>query len=381
MKQGTGRILWLFAGVCAVASALTLATGAGAQSKGAGITRADWGVANGTPVKLYTLTNTRGMVAKISDYGGILVSLDVPDKSGKKGDVVLGFNTVNEYIKGSPYFGATIGRVGNRIAKGKFTLDGKSYTLVTNNGPNHLHGGTKGFDKVVWKATPRNGANPSLALTYHSKDGEEGYPGNLDVTVVYTLTNANTLRIEYTAKTDKATPVNLTNHSYFNLAGKGDVLKHVVTLGAHRYTPVDDTLIPTGKIDPVAGTPFDFTRPTTIGARLNQVGADPNKGYDHNFVIDNGGKSLTFAARVSEPTSGRVLEMYTTEPGFQFYTGNFLDGTLTGKGGTVYAQHDAFCLEAQHYPDSINHPQFPSAVLRPGKTYHQTTEYRFSARR
>jgi aldose 1-epimerase len=313
-------------------------------------------------------------------YGATLTELHVPDKSGTMGDVVLGCDNLGQYLKGSPYFGATVGRVGNRIAKGKFTLDGKEYTLAVNNGPNALHGGIKGFDKRVWAArTVRSDDGPAVRFTYHSPDGEEGYPGNLDVTVTYTLTNQNALRLDYSAKTDKDTPVNLTNHTYFNLAGHGDILNTELMLNADKYLAVDDTLIPTGEMKDVKGTPMDFTTPHTIGERINQVGGDP-KGYDHCYVINGGGKSLTLAARAFEPTSGRVLEMQTTEPGVQFYTSNFLDGSLTGKGGVKYAQHTAFCLEAEHYPDSVNHPEFPSTILHPGETYHQRTEYRFTTR-
>jgi aldose 1-epimerase len=313
-------------------------------------------------------------------YGATLTELHVPDKDGKRGDVVLGFDSLAPYLKGVPYFGATVGRVGNRIAKGKFTLDGKEYTLAVNNGPNSLHGGLKGFDKQVWTAEPIKSADgPAVKFTYHSPDGEEGYPGNLDVTVVYTLTNKNGLRIDYTATTDKNTPVNLTNHSYFNLAGHGNVLGTEMVINADRYLPVDDTLIPTGALADVKGTPLDFTTPHPIGAHLNELSGDP-KGYDHCYVINGDGHSLTLAARAYEPTTGRVLEMYTTEPGVQFYTGNFLDGTLTGMGGFVYKQHDAFCLEAEHFPDSVNHPSFPSTILHPGETYHQRTEYLFSTK-
>jgi aldose 1-epimerase len=355
---------------------------AAAQKPKAGVAKSDFGkTEDGTAVELYTLTNNRGSVAKITTYGGIVTHLVVPDRNGKPGDVVLGFDTLEPYLKGHPYFGAITGRVANRVAKGKFTLDGKAYTLATNNGPNSLHGGVKGFDKRVWKATAkRSNVGPALALTYRSPDGEEGYPGNLDVTVTYTLTHGDVLRIEYSAKTDKATPVNLTNHSYFNLAGGGAITGHELTLAAKNYTPVDDTLIPTGQIAPVAGTPLDFTTPTLIGSRISQVGGDP-KGYDHNYVLDGKAGTLRFGARAYEPISGRVLEMYTTEPGVQLYTGNFLDGTLTGKGGTVYKQHTGFCLEAQHYPDSPNQPKFPSVILKPGDTYKQTTEYRFSVKK
>lgn len=335
---------------------------------------------DGTAVDLYTLTNKNGMVAKITTYGAILTELLVPDRTGRMGDVVLGFDNLDAYLKGDPYFGAIVGRVANRVAKGKFTLNGKEYTLAVNNGPNSLHGGLKGFDKVVWKATPvRSGDGQAVKFTYHSPDGEEGYPGNVDVTVTYTLTNKNSLRIDYTATTDKDTPINLTNHSYFNLSGTGDVLGYDMMITADRYTPVDDTLIPTGKIEPVKNTPLDFTFSHPIGEHMKELGGDPN-GYDHNFVLNSGGKAFALAARAYDPQSGRVLEMYTTEPGVQFYTSNFLDGTLTGKGGFVYSIHDAFCLEAQHFPDSVNHPDFPSTILKPGHTYKQRTEYVFSTK-
>ncbi len=348
-----------------------------AQTRDA-VAKSDFGkLDDGTRIDLYTLTNKNGLVAKVMTYGAIVTELHVPDKNGQFGDVVLGFDSLAPYVKGHPFFGAIAGRVANRIAKGKFSVDGKQYSVAVNNGPNSLHGGIKGFDKHVWTASiQKNPAGPSVALSYRSKDGEEGYPGNLDVTVTYTLTDTNALRIEYTAKTDKPTPVNLTNHSYFNLAGSGDVLPYEVLFNATKYTPVDATQIPTGQLAPVAGTPFDFTTPHTIGERIKDTGGDPY-GYDHNMVIENGGTGLTFATRVTDPSSGRVLELYTTEPGVQFYTANFLDGTLTGKGGTVYTIRTGFCLEAQHYPDSINQPNFPSVVLRPGDTYHQTTEYRF----
>jgi aldose 1-epimerase len=335
---------------------------------------------DGTVVDIYTLTNRAGSSAKIMTYGATLTELHVADRAGRRGDIVLGFENLAQYVKGHPYFGSTVGRVANRIAKGKFTLEGKENTLATNNGPNHLHGGLKAFDKVVWKAAPvRRADGPAVRFSYHSPAGEEGYPGNLDVTVVYTLTNNNALRIDYTAKTDKATPVNLTNHAYFNLAGKGDVLGHRVMLAADRYVAVDETLIPTGELKLVRGTPMDFTTPHAIGERITQVGANPN-GYDHCYVLNNGGKSFSLAARVIEPATGRVMEMYTTEPGVQFYTGNFLDGSLTGKGGFVYRKHAGFCLEAGKFPDAVNQPGFPSVIVRPGQTYRQRTEYRISVR-
>lgn len=337
---------------------------------------------DGTAVSVCELQNGH-LTVKVMTYGAIVTEIDAPDRNGRVADVVLGFDNLEGYLGTHPYFGATVGRVANRIARGKFTLDGKEYTLATNNGPNALHGGLKGFDKVVWKAGPvRSGPEgPSVTMTYHSHDGEEGYPGNLDVRVTFTVTGEQELKIEYSATTDKATPINLSNHSYFNLAGRSSepILGHELMLAADKYTPVDDTLIPTGEIAPVAGTPLDFTKPTDIGARIKQIKADP-VGYDHNFVLNGGGRSLALAARVYEPKTGRILEMSTTEPGVQFYTGNFLDGTLTGKGGIVYRQYHGFCLEAQHFPDSINHPNFPSVVLEPGKTYSQTTVYKFSAR-
>jgi aldose 1-epimerase len=337
---------------------------------------------DGTPVDLYVLDNGRGMTAKIMTYGGIITELDVPDRDGKPANVVLGFDDLQGYVKGHPYFGAIVGRVANRIAKAKFTLDGKEYTLAANNGVNHLHGGKKGFDKVVWTAEPVQKAGVvGVQLTYRSPDGEEGYPGNLTTTVIYKLTDRNELRIDYTATTDKATPVNLSNHTYFNLAGAkaGNILGHELTLAADLYTPVDDTLIPTGKIEAVRGTPLDFTKPARIGARIDQLKGDP-RGYDHNFVLRAEVKGLHPAATVYEPKTGRVLEMLTTEPGVQFYTGNFLDGTVTGSGGVVYRQHQAFCLEAQHFPDAVHHADFPSVILRPGQTYTQTTVYKLSTK-
>jgi aldose 1-epimerase len=335
----------------------------------------------GTSVKLYTLSNRKGMVVKLTEYGAILTEVRVPDRNGHAGDVVLGFDNLDRYIQGHPFFGATAGRVANRIAKGRFTLDGKEYTLAVNNGPNHLHGGLRGFDKQVWKSQPLRGLKNevSVEFSYTSPDGEEGYPGTMDVKVVYTLTDDNELRIDYTATTDKATIVNLTNHTYWNLAESGSILDHVLQVNAARYTVADDTLIPTGELAPVKGTGLDFTQPRRIGDHIDDY-TKFAKGYDHNFVLDSGGKGLALCARVSEPKSGRVMEVWTTEPGVQLYCGNHLDGSLTGVGGAVYAQHTGLCLETQHFPDSIHHPEFPSVVLRPGQVFKSTTAYKFSAK-
>jgi aldose 1-epimerase len=333
-------------------------------------------------VEVFTLRNAHGLEARICNYGGIVLSLQAPDKNGRFADVVLGYDTLAEYEKETPYFGCLVGRYGNRIAKGKFKLNGREYSLAINDKPNTLHGGLKGFDKVVWNARPfTSDLGPALELRYRSKDGEEGYPGNLDVTAVYTLTKDNGLRLDYTATTDQDTVVNLTQHSYFNLAGQGDILNHVVYLNADRFTPVDSTLIPTGELRPVKGTPFDFNTPTAIGARVNQTDEQLKfgKGYDHNWVINKPMKQLGLMARVTEPTTGRVLEVLSTEPGLQFYCGNFLDGTLKGKGGWLYQFRNGFCMEPQHYPDSPNQPNFPSVVLKPGQTYQNTIIYRFSA--
>ncbi len=340
---------------------------------------------DGTPITLYTLRNSKGAEATICNYGGVVTTLKMPDRNGNYSDVVLGFDNLNDYLKGDPFFGALIGRYGNRIAKGHFVLDGTEYTLPINNAPNSLHGGDKGFDKVVWQATPHPSSSaPSLELTYVSKDGEEGYPGNLSVKAVYTLTRDNGLKLEFTATTDKDTVVNLTHHSYFNLAGQGNVLNHVVMINADKFTPVDSTLIPTGELKPVDGTPFDFRTPTAIGARIGQNDEQLKfgNGYDHNWVLNNytGVGGVRLAARVYEPTSGRVLEVFSDQPGLQFYSGNFLDGTLKGKGGWVYQFRNAFCMEPQHFPDSPNKPSFPSTELKPGQVYHSTIEYRFSVR-
>lgn len=339
----------------------------------------------GEDVELYTLRNTHGVEVQITNYGGIVTRLLVPDRDGVSGDIVLGYDSLSSYLAGSPYFGAIVGRYGNRIARGRFVLDGTTYTLARNNGENHLHGGLKGFDKVVWQAEPYEGeAERGLRLSYVSEDGEEGYPGRLSVTVTYALTNEDELRIEYQAETDKPTVVNLTHHSYFNLAGhdSGDILEQELELAASRYTPVDSGLIPTGELRPVAGTPMDFREPISIGARIEEADEQLRfgGGYDHNFVLDGYDGSLRFAARVYEPTGGRVMEVYTTEPGIQFYSGNFLDGSNVGKGDTPYEHRSGFCLETQHFPDSPNQPQFPSTVLRPGERYESTTLYRFSVR-
>jgi aldose 1-epimerase len=344
---------------------------------------------DGRQTHLFTLENANGFRADISDFGGIVVNLLVPDKSGKLADVSLGFDNPTQYLQQSPYFGALIGRYGNRIARGKFTLDGLTYTLATNNSPGDipcaLHGGRVGFDKVIWQARPVIlGGNPALILNYVSRDGEEGYPGTLSVEVTYTVTPKNELRIDYKATTTKPTPVNLTNHTYFNLQGEGvgTILDHVLTMRASKTTPVDAGLIPTGKIVPVAGTPLDFTKPHRIGER---IGANDEQlkfggGYDHNWALDNQKGTLALAATVHEPKSGRYMEVLTTEPGLQFYCGNFLDGTLTGKSGMKYPLRSGFCLETQHYPDSPNHPEFPDTILRPGKTLRSTTIYRFSTK-
>jgi aldose 1-epimerase len=351
------------------------------------ITQASFGkTAAGENVDLFTLTNRNGMETKITNYGGIVVSLTAPDRNNQWADVVLGLNDLDSYLKGHPYFGALVGRYGNRIAKGRFTLNGVEFKLAVNNGENHLHGGIKGFDKVVWTAkSMRTKLGPALSLTYLSKDGEEGYPGNLTVRVVYTLTNNNELRIDYTASTDKDTVTNLTHHSYFNLAGEGngDILGHLLTLKANRFIPTDAGSIPTGEIRNVQGTPFSFLKATVIGERINQDDEQLKfgSGYDHTWVVDGRAGVLRQAASVYEPTTGRVLDVWTTEPGVQFYTGNFLDGTLTGKSGKVYQRRFGFCLETQHYPDSPNQPKFPTTVLRKGAVYKSTTIYRFSARK
>jgi len=338
---------------------------------------------DGTLIDLYTLINANRVEVKITNYGGIVVSIKVPDRNGTMGDVVLGYDQLDGYLENNPYFGAIIGRYGNRIAKGRFSLNGIEYTLAQNNGENHLHGGIKGFDKVVWKVKEiHKNDGVGLELRYSSKDGEEGYPGNLTVTVIYMLTKDDELKIEYKAITNKETIVNLTNHSYFNLRGSGDILEHELMIRADYFTPIDDGLIPTGELRPVEGTPMDFHQSNAIGARIDQQDEQLafGLGYDHNWVLKSQDGSLALAARVLEPSTGRILEVYTSEPGIQFYSGNFLDGTIIGKGGEIYHKRYGFCLETQHYPDSPNKPQFPSVGLKPGQTYTQTTIYKFSTK-
>jgi aldose 1-epimerase len=341
----------------------------------------------GKPVEMATLKNSHGVEIQAINYGAIITSLKVPDRTGKPGDIVLGFDDAARYWgdPAPPYFGAIVGRYGNRIAKAQFAIGGRTYKLASNNGPNNLHGGNRGFDKVLWQMATKNAsAGSSIVFTRTSPDGEEGFPGNLHVTVTYTLTEKNELIVDYRATTDKATPVNLTQHSYFNLAGEGsgDILGHELTVNADRYTPVDDTLIPTGELAPVQGTPFDFRQPTAIGARINADNAQLKfgKGYDHNYVLNRKGTGLELAARLTDPKSGRTMEIATTEPGIQFYSGNFLDGTIKGKGGHVYAHRSGLCLETQHYPDSPNQKTFPTTILQPGKVYTSKTVMTFSAR-
>lgn len=337
---------------------------------------------DGSPVSIYILRNKNGLEARITNYGGILVSLRVPDRNGKLDDIVLGYDSLSQYVAhNNPHFGALIGRYGNRISHGKFTLNGASYTLALNNGENSLHGGIKGFDKALWTVNEQQSTGSSLVLSYTSKDGEEGYPGTLKVTVTYSLSDKNELRIQYGATTDKPTVLNLTHHSYFNLAGagNGDILNHRMSINAGKFTPVDKGLIPTGELRDVQGTPMDFRTPTSIGARINA--RDDQLifagGYDHNWVLNRDPDSLSLAATVTEASSGRRMEVWTTEPGLQFYSGNFLDGSNVGKGGVKYLRRFGFCLETQHFPDSPNKPQFPSTVLNPGDIYSSTTVYRF----
>ncbi len=348
------------------------------------ITKNEFGkTKDGKSVDIYTLVNSSNCEVRITNYGGIVVSLNVPDKNGQLGDVVLGYNNLNEYMENSPFFGALIGRYGNRIAKGKFELNGQAYMFAINNGPNHLHGGIIGFDKVVWDAKEIQNDNAvGLELSYFSKDGEEGYPGNLKVTVKYLWTNDNELKIDYASTTDKTTVVNLTNHSYFNLAGQGDILNHEMMINADKFTPSDETQIPTGELRDVKGTPFDFTSPTKVGARINEDDEQLKfgYGYDHNFVLNNSDGSLRKIASVYELTTGRLMEVFSTEPGVQFYSGNHLNETMISKEGTPYKTRYGLCLETQHYPDSPNHPEFPSTTLEPGQKYSTTTIYKFSTK-
>ncbi len=387
-RESSARRFRVATGAAVWGMAMCGATALG-QSAGS-IERSAWGrLADGSAANLYVLKNAGGMTVRVSDYGCTIVSLTAPDRGGRHADVVLGFDRLDDYVKDSPYFGCVVGRYGNRIAAGRFKLDGVEYRLATNNEPGgiacHLHGGRRGFDKVVWESEGFvRGGEVGVRFRHVSPDGDEGFPGRLDMTVTYRLTDANALRIDYEATTDKPTPVNLTHHSYFNLAGHeaGPILDHVLTIAADAVTPVDRGLIPTGALLPVRGTPFDFTKPTAIGKR---VGADHEQirfglGYDHNFVLRRWDGKLRPAATVYEPRSGRVMEVLTTEPGLQFYCGNFLDGTAVGKGGHAYLKRSGFCLEAQHFPDSPNQPQFPSCILRPGEVYRQTTVYRFSVR-
>jgi aldose 1-epimerase len=356
-----------------------------------GVTRAPFGrTTDGKDAELFTLTNAHGVRVKVTNYGGIIISLSTPDRSGHFDDIVLGYDSLSGYLRDTPYFGAIVGRYGNRIAKGRFTIDGATYRLAVNNGPNSLHGGLRGFDKVVWNAqTSDTQSGIALVLDYTSADMEEGYPGTLNTKVTYTLTDDDRLIVDYDATTDKATPVNLTQHSYWNLAGDGgrDILAHVLTINADSMTPVDTTLIPTGVIAAVAGTPFDFRTPMPIGARIDQRQNQQIRfggGYDHNFVLNRGAAgpdSLTHAARVAEPGTGRTMDVYTTEPGIQFYTGNFLDGGITGKAGHIYHYRYGLALETQHYPDSPNHPSFPSTILRPGAQYKTRTVFAFGVAR
>ena len=352
------------------------------SSSGGPITKSHFGkMPNGQDVDVYRLRNANGAEASIITYGGTMISLKVPDKNGKLGDVVLGYDTLDPYLTNSPYFGALIGRYGNRIGGASFTLGTNTYQLPANDGPNCLHGGKRGFDKVVWKEEYAVAEEePKLVLSYVSPDGDQGFPGTLNVTATYTLTHDNAIKVQFYAVTDKPTVCNLTDHSYFNLAEKGTILDHIVYIPADKITPVDNVLIPTGSYMPVEGTPFDFRTPTPIGARIDQDNEQLKfgKGYDHNWVINKNAGELTLMARVTEPTTGRVLEVLSDEPGLQFYSGNFLDGTITGKYGRTYEHRAAFCMEPQHFPDSPNKPQFPSTELKPGQSYHNTIIYKFS---
>jgi aldose 1-epimerase len=380
MKPILALCLLVILAACTEQDAKRVAVKEASVNKGAFGTTPD-----GQAVDMYTMSNAQGMEVRAITYGGIITSILVPDKNGKFEDVALGFDSLEGYLKNPPFFGAIIGRYGNRIGKGRFTLEGKTYALAINNRPNHLHGGLRGFDKVVWKAESFKKEDAvGVIFTHTSPDGDEGYPGTLSLKVTYTLTPRNEIEVDYEAATDKATPLNMTQHTYFNLAGDGsrDVLDHRMTIHASRYTPVDSTLIPTGELAGVEGTPFDFRMGTAIGARIaaKDTQIEYGKGYDHNFVLDRTGDGLVPAAHVEEPTTGRVLDVSTTEPGMQFYTGNFLDGTLTGKAGHVYKQRMGFCLETQHFPDSPNKPDFPSTILHPGETYRSKTVFALSVK-
>jgi aldose 1-epimerase len=376
MKLWLGCLLAAMAGACS--GPRSVEAPGNSTPAGPVVTREAYGTVDGRAIEQFTLTNKNGVEVRAINYGGIITSIRTPDRGGAAGEIVLGLDSLQGYLGDHPFFGAIIGRYGNRIAKGRFTIDNQQYTLATNNGPNHLHGGNKGFDKRAWEArliSPQNG----IAFTYVSADGEEGYPGKLTVEVVYSLNDNNELTVEYLARTDKATHVNLTQHTYFNLAGSGDVLGHELTINADRFTPVDPALIPTGELAAVDGTPFDFRKSTPIGARIDAAHQQiaHGQGYDHNWVLNRSGEGLQLAARVHEPKSGRTLEVRTTEPGMQFYTGNFLDGKIVGKGGQSYGRRSGFCLETQHYPDTPNQSNFPSTLLRPNEEYKSRTVFRF----
>ena len=371
-----------------VTAIIALIVCTGCTQHDAGVQRAPFGrLPDGRAVELFTLTNTHGIQVRAMTYGAIITSIQTPDRNGKRADIVLGFDSLAGYVAGSPYFGAVVGRYANRIARGQFTLDGVAYHLARNNGPNSLHGGQRGFDKVLWSAEPfQNDSTSGVTLRYQSPDGEEGYPGTVSVQVTYTLTITDELIVDYEASTTKATPLNLSQHTYWNLHGdgQGNILDHVLTLNASAFTPVDSTLIPTGQIVPVAGTPFDLRQPTPIGSRIDHSDEQLRfgRGYDHNWVLDPGATdALTHAARLEDPVSGRRIDISTSEPGVQFYSGNFLDGTIEGKGGHVYEHRTGLCLETQHFPDSPNHPNFPSTIVRPAQHYRSRTIIAFHAQR